>query len=58
MTDMEKLNRFTRRALTEEEVYLFDVILCDNDVDRAMERFSDAALEQMQKLCARTRMLT
>lgn len=50
MTDMEKLNRFTRRTLTEEEVYLFDVILCDNDVDRDMERFSDTALEQMQKL--------
>ena len=47
MTDLEKLNRFTRREHTEEEVYLFDVILCDNDIDRDQEAFSDAALEQM-----------
>lgn len=50
MTSLEKLNQFTRRELSEEEVYLFDVILCDNDVDRDLERFSEKALEQMQKL--------
>lgn len=47
---LEKLNRFTRREHKEEEVYLFDVVLCDNDIDRDMECFSDAALAQMQKL--------
>lgn len=47
---LEKINRFTRRELKEEEVYLFDVILCDNDIDRDMECFSDAALAQMQRL--------
>lgn len=50
MTNLEKLNQFTRRELTEDEVYLFDVILCDNNIDRDLERFSDNALEQMQKL--------
>lgn len=47
---LEKLNQFTRREHTEDEVYLFSVILCDNDIDRDMERFSEAALEQMQTL--------
>ncbi len=47
---LAKLNQFTRREHKEEEVYLFDVILCDNDIDRDMERFSEDALAQMQKL--------
>ncbi len=47
---LEKLNRFTRREHTAEEIYLFDVILCDNDIDRDLECFSETALEQMQKL--------
>ncbi len=47
---LRKLNRFTRREHTEEEVYLFDAVLCDNDIDRDMECFSEAALAQLQKL--------
>ncbi len=50
MTNLQKINQFTRRELTEEELYLFDVILCDNDIDRDAECFSEEALEQMQKL--------
>ena len=50
MTNLEKINQFTRRELQEEEVYQFDVILCDNEIDRDLERFSDQALKQMQKL--------
>ncbi len=50
MDALTKLNQFTRREHKEEEVYLFDVILCDNDIDRDLERFSDAALAQLQKL--------
>ncbi|MBE6825315.1 MAG: hypothetical protein E7511_00340 [Ruminococcus sp.] len=46
---LEKLNRFTRREHTEEEVYLFSVILCDNDIDRDTERFSEEALAELQK---------
>ncbi len=48
--NLKKLNRFTRREHTEDEVYLFDVVLCDNDIDRDMECFSEAALAQLQKL--------
>lgn len=50
MTNLEKINQFTRRELQENEVYLFDVILCDNDIDRDAECFSEKALEQMQQL--------
>ncbi len=50
MNPIEKLNRFTRREFTEEEVYLFDVTLCDNDIDRDLEAFSEEALAQMQTL--------
>ena len=32
--DLEKINRFTVKALSADEVYSFNVILCDNDVDR------------------------
>lgn len=46
---LEKINRFTRRKLTEDEVYVFSVILCDNDIDRDCERFSDNALEALKE---------
>lgn len=42
---IEKINKFTRREFSEDELYIFSVILCDNDVDRDFERFSDNALE-------------
>ena len=44
---LEKINKFTRRTFTEEEVYTFPVILCDNDIDRDYEKFSDSALETL-----------
>lgn len=47
---LEQLNRFTRRTLTQEEVFLFDVRLCDNEIDRDGERFSLEALEQLKAL--------
>lgn len=46
---LEKINKFTRRPLTEEEVFVFSVILCDNDIDRDCERFSDSALETLRE---------
>lgn len=48
--DMELINSYTRRAFTEDEVYVFSVVLCDNDVDRDFERFTVEALFQMEKL--------
>lgn len=47
---LNKINRFTRRDFTEDELYVFSVILCDNDIDRDGERFSDAALDRLSEL--------
>ncbi len=44
---LDKINRFTRRPMKEEEVYVFSVVLCDNEIDRDCERFSDEALAQL-----------
>ena len=52
---LEQLNRFTRRKHTAQEVYMFDVILCDNEVDRDGECFTKQALET---LCRRVEGVT
>lgn len=44
---LEHLNKFTRREHTAEEVYIFPVTLCDNEIDRDNERFSVKALGEM-----------
>lgn len=46
---LEKVNKFTRRPFAEDEIYTFSVILCDNDIDRDYESFSDDALETLAK---------
>lgn len=48
--DMKKINRFTRRSLTAEEVYCFHVILCDNEIDRDYESFTVEALHKLAEL--------
>lgn len=48
--DMKKINRYTRREYGPEEVYVFSLVLCDNETDRDFERFSVSALERLQKL--------
>ena len=48
--EMELINKYTRRLLSEEEVYAFPVVLCDNEIDRDSERFSDEALEKLSEL--------
>ena len=48
--ELEKINRYTRRAFQEEELYTFSVVLCDNEVDRDMERFTIPALERLGEL--------
>lgn len=49
-SELEALNRFTKTPLTQESVYLFQVRLCDNQVDRDGECFSHATLEQLAPL--------
>lgn len=48
--ELEKINALSRRRLNEDEVYVFSVVLCDNDIDRDFERFTDGALEALAKL--------
>ena len=45
--ELEAIARYSRRRLTAEEVYTFPLVLCDNDLDRDHECFTDAALEKL-----------
>lgn len=48
--DLAKINRYTRRELKAEELYVFPLILCDNEIDRDFERFSVDALARLKRL--------
>ena len=48
--ELRLINGYTRRALTADEVYVFSVVLCDNDVDRDGERFTVESLFELEKL--------
>ncbi len=47
---LEAINRFSRRELGADEVYVFSLLLCDNAVDRDGERFSSGALQKLATL--------
>ena len=38
--ELALINKYTRRQLSKDEVYVFSVVLCDNDIDRDGERFT------------------
>ncbi|MBQ7218119.1 MAG: hypothetical protein IJS27_01340 [Ruminococcus sp.] len=48
--EMALVNTYSRRELSPEEVYLFTVALCDNDIDRDNERFTVESLFALEKL--------
>ncbi|MCD8095927.1 MAG: hypothetical protein LUE12_07350 [Ruminococcus sp.] len=48
--ELELINKLSRRKLNEDEVYIFSVILCDNETDRDNERFSIASLRKLAEL--------
>lgn len=48
-SDLEKINRFTRREFSADDLYVFSVVLCNNDIDRDFEKFSVKALEQLSE---------
>lgn len=52
VTDEElvQINRFTRREFKAEELYVFSLVLCDNEIDRDFEKFSPAALQTLGEL--------
>ena len=44
------INQYTRKELSENDVYVFSVVLCDNDIDRDFERFTVESLFELEKL--------
>ena len=48
--DLGLINRFSKTALEAEQVYVFALRLCDNEVDRDFERFDTQALERLGEL--------
>ena len=48
--EMKLINTYSRRELKREEVYIFSVVLCDNDIDRDYERFTVESLEKLSAL--------
>ena len=44
------INEFSKKKLTADEVFAFDIKLCDNEIDRDCERFSIKALAQLAEL--------
>ena len=47
---LKKISRYTRREFQPEELYVFPVALCDNEIDRDGERFTSDALEKLAGL--------
>ena len=47
---LETINAQARGKLTAEQVYVFSVRLCDDQIDRDLERFDTAALPALAKL--------
>ena len=48
--DFDKIRQFTRKEFTADELYIFSLILCNNDIDRDYEKFSVSALNELAKL--------
>ncbi len=44
---LARINQLTLQKLTAEQVYVFRMVACDNQVDRDCERFSDQVLQDM-----------
>ncbi|MDR1927738.1 MAG: hypothetical protein LBQ33_03760 [Oscillospiraceae bacterium] len=48
--DLALINGYSRKPLAAEEVYIFQTVLCDNEVDRDGDRFATAALSALAAL--------
>ena len=47
---LEQISAFARRPLAADEVYVFSMILCDNEIDRDYERFPQSSLKKLGDL--------
>lgn len=48
--DYEKIRRYTQKDFDRDELFVFNVNLCSNDIDRDYEKFSLSALNEMKSL--------
>lgn len=48
--ELELINNYTRSPLTADDVYIFTVTLCDNEIDRDFECFSVESLHTLKNL--------
>lgn len=49
-SDIDKINRFTKAQFDIDRLYVFSVVLCNNDIDRDNEKFSIESLNQLSTL--------
>lgn len=49
-TDIALINRYAIKELKPEDVFCFSVVLCDNDIDRDLERFTEKSLRNLATL--------
>lgn len=47
---MDKINSFTRKELTEDDVYIFPMVMCDNELDRDFDKFEVETLKTLAEL--------
>lgn len=50
VADLPLIHQYSKKELAPEDIYCFSMILCDNEVDRDLERFTDESLEKMAPL--------
>lgn len=48
--DIDLINQYSVKELTPQDVFCFSIVLCDNEVDRDIERFTTASLEKLAPL--------
>ena len=45
--DLALINTFTQKEMTKDDIFTFCVILCDNEIDRDYERFTEDSLHKL-----------
>ena len=45
--DLALINTFTQKEMTKDDIFSFCVILCDNEIDRDYERFTEDSLHKL-----------
>lgn len=48
--DLKQINKFTTRKFKANQLHIFSVILCDNEIDRDFEQFTSESLQKLKEL--------